>query len=197
MAGGDNRTVLTEEAVEELRRDISKGMTQKQIQKKYRIGAGRAARFFKDGESLLPDPKRTNLSDGQIEFIRQRFHNGETLRSLAEEFNVASSTLHRRLNGLTQARKRVPAKHLMPDERWQDDALCKNFDPKYWIYPGRRTGMARITEGVENYKQARQVCGRCPVRAACLKAAVGEDTTWTTRGGQMPVALKTALAQLK
>ena len=58
------------------------------------------------------------------------------------------------------------------DNQWQKDALCKEYDPSLWfpVFRGRGTG-----------KEAKEICGRCPVKSECLESAIKydeEDGIW-------------------
>ncbi|MFC3386870.1 WhiB family transcriptional regulator [Couchioplanes caeruleus subsp. azureus] len=55
---------------------------------------------------------------------------------------------------------------------WRDDALCAQSDPEAF-YPdkGGSTGPAR------------KICGRCPVREACLQYALAHDERFGIWGG--------------
>jgi len=44
---------------------------------------------------------------------------------------------------------------------WRAQALCRRVDPE-WFFPPRGGSL----------REARQVCGRCPVRAECLRYAL-------------------------
>ncbi|MFB7440209.1 WhiB family transcriptional regulator [Streptomyces mirabilis] len=59
---------------------------------------------------------------------------------------------------------------------WKDSAACAapGIDPDLFHAGERET---------EQVDQARAVCNRCPVRAACLTAAYDEGDGWAIRGG--------------
>ncbi|PSL04256.1 WhiB family redox-sensing transcriptional regulator [Haloactinopolyspora alba] len=64
--------------------------------------------------------------------------------------------------------------------RWAEDAACRDLDPELF-FPVGPAG-----PGTEQERRALEVCGRCPVRRACLDWAlrVGEaDGVW---GGTTP-----------
>jgi len=55
---------------------------------------------------------------------------------------------------------------------WRDEALCRQVDPE--LFFPETGGSAR---------EAKQVCGRCPVRAACLDWAIAHDQRYGVWGG--------------
>lgn len=60
---------------------------------------------------------------------------------------------------------------------WQELAACRGYDPEAFALPLTVVGVA----------QAKAVCARCPVRAACLADASATDPAgWTIRGGETP-----------
>lgn len=61
--------------------------------------------------------------------------------------------------------------------RWRDLAACRAVDPE-WFFPTSEQGSALYDAEVS---RAKAVCGPCPVRAACLRAAAGEP--WGISGG--------------
>lgn len=56
--------------------------------------------------------------------------------------------------------------------RWQDDALCAQVGDDFW-FPDKG-GSTREAKGV---------CGRCPVRAECLEYALANDERFGVWGG--------------
>lgn len=68
---------------------------------------------------------------------------------------------------------------LNKDESWVDKAICVDEDPElfYSSYP-------------ENIKKAQSICEQCPVRFACLQAALNEKERWGVRGGNSPNELR-------
>ncbi|MGK4579624.1 WhiB family transcriptional regulator [Kitasatospora sp. HPMI-4] len=73
-----------------------------------------------------------------------------------------------------------PARHRsLGDHTWQDKAVCQStvhnpVDPDiFFPYPDET---AKITE-------AKRLCGQCPVRQACLDAALEQNDTHGIRGG--------------
>ncbi|MGH3321751.1 MAG: WhiB family transcriptional regulator [Streptosporangiaceae bacterium] len=61
---------------------------------------------------------------------------------------------------------------LIPREDWREYAACRAEDPELF-FPIGSTGPAAL----EQTAQAKAVCARCPVRAACLAYALrtGQD----------------------
>ena len=57
-------------------------------------------------------------------------------------------------------------------EAWRDEALCRQVDPE--LFFPETGGSAR---------QAKQVCGRCPVRVECLDWAIAHDQRFGVWGG--------------
>lgn len=60
---------------------------------------------------------------------------------------------------------------------WRDDANCRTTDPDIFFPQGRG---GQITEQTE---QAKGVCGRCPVREACLDWALATGQPTGVWGG--------------
>jgi WhiB family redox-sensing transcriptional regulator len=56
---------------------------------------------------------------------------------------------------------------------WRDEALCARTDPEAF-FPGKGASP----------RMARQVCGRCPVRDACLEFALATDQRYGIWGGR-------------
>lgn len=54
---------------------------------------------------------------------------------------------------------------------WRDDALCAQTDPEIF-FPGKGGPTAA----------AKAICGRCPVRVACLEWTLANETPGTTYG---------------
>jgi WhiB family redox-sensing transcriptional regulator len=52
------------------------------------------------------------------------------------------------------------------DDSWRDHALCRDTDPDLF-FPVGTTGIALV-----QIEHAKQVCGQCPVTAACLDFAL-------------------------
>lgn len=50
-----------------------------------------------------------------------------------------------------------------PDSSWEQDAACRTADPEAW-FPITGTGAPAI-----------RICRQCPVRQACLDAAMAEE----------------------
>lgn len=67
----------------------------------------------------------------------------------------------------------LPAARPAVDRSWRDDALCAQVDPELW-YPE--------VAGTSS-KDAKRICGRCPVRKVCLDDAITTGDTWGVRGG--------------
>ncbi len=55
---------------------------------------------------------------------------------------------------------------------WQEEALCAQTDPE-----------AFFPEKGGSTREAKRVCGRCPVRAQCLEYAVAHDERFGIWGG--------------
>ncbi|MEU6929481.1 WhiB family transcriptional regulator [Streptomyces sp. NPDC046385] len=59
-----------------------------------------------------------------------------------------------------------------PDLSWQEDALCAQAGPEFFFpAPGSST------------REAKQLCGACPGRAACLEYALTHDERFGVWGG--------------
>jgi WhiB family redox-sensing transcriptional regulator len=61
------------------------------------------------------------------------------------------------------------------DAAWQKRALCSQMDPELWF-----------PEPWEDETPAKVVCGRCPVRAACLAHALDANEEHGVWGGFSP-----------
>ena len=60
---------------------------------------------------------------------------------------------------------------------WQSRAACRGEDPELWFAPDVET----VPDRKAREKQARGICGGCPVRPACLRWAMKagvEDGIW-------------------
>jgi WhiB family redox-sensing transcriptional regulator len=55
---------------------------------------------------------------------------------------------------------------------WEELARCRHHDPEMFF-----------ASGVRSERKAKAVCGRCPVRDACLAFAVGSRTEFGIWGG--------------
>ena len=62
---------------------------------------------------------------------------------------------------------------------WQEEAACRDSNLSFFYEGYSQSRMAVLKAAIE-------VCNRCPVRAACLKASSPEDRKWTIRGGNLP-----------
>lgn len=51
-------------------------------------------------------------------------------------------------------------------ENWQENAACRDEDPELF-FP-----VSEMGPGARQVEQAKAVCARCPVRAACLQYAL-------------------------
>lgn len=60
----------------------------------------------------------------------------------------------------------------VPALPFADDALCAQVDPDLWFPEKGTTGV-----------EARELCGRCDVQAACLAWALEHDERWGVWGG--------------
>lgn len=58
-------------------------------------------------------------------------------------------------------------------EKWTEEALCREVDPDLW-YPENHADQGR---------NAKMVCRRCPVRAACLEYALRHNEQYGIWGG--------------
>jgi len=68
---------------------------------------------------------------------------------------------------------RLDLRGIVTSPEWMSDALCRDSDPEIF-YPG--TG--------HDSRDARAVCARCPVRAACLAYAIEHREYHGVWGGQ-------------
>lgn len=59
--------------------------------------------------------------------------------------------------------------------RWYELALCSQADPDLWFL-----------EPWEDEAPAKRICGRCPVRTACLAYALDADEEYGVWGGLAP-----------
>lgn len=62
---------------------------------------------------------------------------------------------------------------------WAEAAACRGMDPEVF-FPERGERRA-------GYRQAKSVCGRCPVRDDCLNYATAANERYGVWGGQGPV----------
>ena len=62
---------------------------------------------------------------------------------------------------------------------WRDDAACHGRQELFFPPDGGENAEARG----ERLSGAHALCSECPVRAACLTYALGEDTTFGVFGG--------------
>lgn len=69
------------------------------------------------------------------------------------------------------------AQILTRDYHWRDDATCATVDPELF-YPSGPGGTAAQME-----RQAKAICGVCPVRKECLAEAVSVGDYTGIRGG--------------
>ncbi|WP_174248370.1 WhiB family transcriptional regulator [Streptomyces hoynatensis] len=71
----------------------------------------------------------------------------------------------------------------MTSHDWERSAVCRTTDPELWFPPPGDNGIRAI-----------RICRRCPVRRACLDAALAEEGTAGAdrrhgiRGGLTPTA---------
>lgn len=63
------------------------------------------------------------------------------------------------------------------DYTWRDEALCRDTDPELF-FPIGATGMALV-----QIDRAKEVCGECIVRSACLDFALGTNQDSGVWGG--------------
>lgn len=78
----------------------------------------------------------------------------------------------------------APSPMSLPDlfvnQSWRDLAACRGLDVNLFHAPlGRGLGQPEYTD-------ARKVCGRCPVRAACLDYALENREEFGMWGGTTP-----------
>jgi WhiB family redox-sensing transcriptional regulator len=71
------------------------------------------------------------------------------------------------------------------DVGWQLRALCSQMDPELWF-----------PEPWEDEAPAKAVCGRCPVRAACLAYALDTNEQHGVWGGLSPEERREARRRL-
>ncbi len=58
------------------------------------------------------------------------------------------------------------------DQDWRSASLCAKGDPDLWF-----------AVGAVEHKQAKSICGRCPVQSACLQYAMSAPITHGIWGG--------------
>ena len=75
------------------------------------------------------------------------------------------------------ATTRRPTTPATASDAWMEHGLCRQVDPALFFPEGR--GMAVVLQT----EQAKQVCNRCPVRAACLEWAVDTGQSSGVWGG--------------
>ena len=63
----------------------------------------------------------------------------------------------------------------MEPHAWMGDALCADEDPEIFFPEGGHTSKLHAKK-----QRAKEICGRCPVRAECLEYAIG--LTWVYDG---------------
>lgn len=68
------------------------------------------------------------------------------------------------------------------DEAWRQRAACKGLDPNLFFPAGERN-----EEDVERTRQAKAICGCCPMRSACLEFALAGHEQWGIWGGTTAV----------
>lgn len=62
---------------------------------------------------------------------------------------------------------------------WQLHAACRDFDSSLFFHPSNERGDA----WAEREKEAKRICGRCPVRSACLRYALDAREQFGVWGG--------------
>jgi WhiB family redox-sensing transcriptional regulator len=60
---------------------------------------------------------------------------------------------------------------------WRDDAACRDHDPELF-FPEGTAGPA-----VDQAERAKRICQSCPVRARCLRFALGHGLAFGIWGG--------------
>jgi hypothetical protein len=71
------------------------------------------------------------------------------------------------------------ADYALHRDEWKDRALCAQADPEEWF-----------PEKGGSTRQAKKVCGRCPVRQECLDEALENHDFHGIRGGYAPKELQ-------
>lgn len=70
-----------------------------------------------------------------------------------------------------------------PPQSWRAGALCQEIGVDLFFAPDG----AHASEAVARNREAKRVCARCPVTAACLTSALGvesrESESWGVYGG--------------
>ncbi|MFD4717290.1 WhiB family transcriptional regulator [Streptomyces sp. NPDC058423] len=72
---------------------------------------------------------------------------------------------------------------------WQLRAACRGADSSLFFHPTNERGEARE----ERERKAKRVCGRCPVRTACLRHALETRERFGVWGGLGEHELRTLL----
>lgn len=67
---------------------------------------------------------------------------------------------------------------------WVDEAVCY-AQPSDIFYPGDPHG-GQPSDRPEDYRVAKSLCDRCPVRRPCLEYALATGEKWGMWGGLMP-----------
>lgn len=62
----------------------------------------------------------------------------------------------------------MPAAYTEQPERWQEQALCREYDVLLF-FPPEDDGR------LQSYSEAKAICAACPVRALCLEAAMTRE----------------------
>jgi hypothetical protein len=133
--------------------------------------------------------RRKNVPTG-LE-LAARLRDGATAAGLAAEFNVSKSLIARAVNdagfssgdgrSTVQLRPEVARVPIVSfgyagHSDALDGAACVGEDPELWfpqtMYEARVKGA-----------QAKAICGRCPVRVACLTRALEEEVGYASRHG--------------
>lgn len=114
----------------------------------------------------------------------KRHDDGESWSAIASSLGMGRNILREYVNG-----DRVPYVEVHPS--WVQSAACVGEDPQYFEYePGRDE---EIEDAKARFELAKEVCQGCVVKAQCATVATGEDRQWTTRGGLMPLQLRSRL----
>lgn len=124
------------------------------------------------------------LTQDDLDRAIERHDNNESWQAIATSLGVSRNILRDYVNG-----DRVP--HVDVHSNWIQSAACVGEDPQYFEYePGRDE---EAEDALARYELAKEVCQGCPVKAQCATAATGDDRQWTTRGGLMPLQLRSRL----
>lgn len=71
---------------------------------------------------------------------------------------------------------------MRPEPYWWEDAACRTADAELFFTP---EGVSREERRAAE-REAKLICTRCPVRAACLSAALEAEERYGIWGGLSP-----------